>query len=108
MDVICSAGAIATIAQVIWSIVDKNKEKNTSDKSDITDNYILADTELYKKYIDNRIELSKQQLYTLNNKYSQKRMNQYIDEITQQLKTDIADLYSKDIMIFKKSNADNT
>lgn len=33
-------------------------------------------------------------------------MNQYIEQITQQLKTDITDLYSKDVMIFKKNNAD--
>lgn len=108
VDVICSAGAIATIAQVIWSIVDKNKEKNASNKSSIPDNYILADTEFYAKYIDDRIELSKERLHNLNNKYSQKTMNHYIDEITQQLKTDIANLYSKDIMIFKKTNTNNT
>ena len=33
-------------------------------------------------------------------------MNQYIEQITQQLKTDIADLYNKDVMIFKKNNKD--
>lgn len=107
VDVICAVGAIATIAQVIWSIIDKNKEEKAANKLVIPDNYMLADIKLYAKYVDNRIERSKEQLYNLNKKYSQKMMNKYIDEITQQLKTDIAELYSKDIMIFKKSNTDN-
>lgn len=104
VDVICSAGALATIAQLIWSIVEKRQCSNTLDEKSILDGYIQADQALYVKYIDTRIERCKEQLLNIKSKYSERKINQYIEEITQQLKTDITELYSKDIMIFKKNN----
>ncbi len=106
VDVICSAGALATIAQLIWSIVEKKQSGTNSGKQIVPDDYTPADNALYAKYVDDRIERCKEQLLNIKTKYSEKKMNQYIEQITQQLKTDITDLYSKDVMIFKKNNAD--
>lgn len=105
VDVICATGALATIAQLIWSIVEKSQYNTQSNKTSIPDNYSRADQMLYAKYIDNRIELCKEQLLNIKLKYSERKMNKYIEEITQQLKTDIKEMYSKDIMIFKKNNS---
>ncbi|MDE6707312.1 MAG: hypothetical protein K2K06_04655, partial [Oscillospiraceae bacterium] len=104
IDVICATGAIATIAQLVWSIVEKNHPDTSSDKIIIPDDYIPTDNELYVKYVDTRIELCKEQLLNIKSKYSERKINQYIEQITQQLKTDITELYSKDIMIFRKKN----
>lgn len=106
VDVICSADALATIAQLIWSIVEKKQSGTNSGKQIVPDDYTPADNALYAKYVDDRIERCKEQLLNIKTKYSEKKMNQYIEQITQQLKTDITDLYSKDVMIFKKNNAD--
>ena len=106
VDIICAAGALATIAQLVWSIVEKNQPNTNSGKNIIPDEYIRADQALYAKYIDNRIERCKEQLLNIKSKYSERKINQYIEEITQQLKTDITELYSKDVMIFKKNNTE--
>ena len=108
VDVICAAGALATIAQLIWSIVEQKQNNSKSRKTSIPDEYFQADRKLYAKYIDNRIELCKEQLLNIRSKYSERKMNQYIEEITQELKTDIMELYNKDIMIFKKNNIEET
>lgn len=107
VDVICSAGALATIAQLVWSIVEKNQSDTDSGKIIIPDEYTRADQTLYANYIDNRIERCKEQLLNIKSKYSKRKMNQYIEEITQQLKTDMAELYNKDVMIFKKNNTED-
>ncbi len=107
VDVICAAGALATIAQLVWTIVENHKVNTNSEGTRIPDEYIPADQALYVKYIDHRIELCKEQLLNIKAKYSEKKMNQYIEEITQQLKTDITELYNKDIMIFRKNNTED-
>lgn len=106
IDVVCAAGSLATIAQLIWNIVEKKQSDKSSDNQTVPDNYVLADNEIYAKCIDTYIERSKEQLLNIKSKYSERKMNQYIEQITQQLRTDISDLYSKDIMIFKKNNTD--
>lgn len=105
IDVICAAGAIATIAQSIWSIVEKKHLHTDQKRTIVPNNYTPVDKTLYTKYIDNRIDLCKEQLFNIKSKYSERKMNRYIEEITQQLKTDITELYDKDIMVFKKSNS---
>ncbi|MDE7201740.1 MAG: pentapeptide repeat-containing protein [Lachnospiraceae bacterium] len=108
IDVVCAAGALATIAQLIWSIVEKKQSDTSSDNQTIPDDYVLANNEIYAKCVDSYIERSKEQLLNIKLKYSERKMNQYIEQVTQQLKTDIADLYNKDVMIFKKNNTDET
>ena len=103
IDVICAAGSVATIAQLIWSVVEHHKS-HKSDVSATIAGYAPMDTHLYQNYIDTRIDLCKEQLLNLKDKYSSKKLNRHIEEITQKLKTDINELYDKDIMIFKKEN----
>lgn len=108
IDVICAAGALATIAQLIWSIVESKQSNSKSREYSTINEYSPVDQTLYAKYIDSRIERCKEQLLNLKSKYSERKLNKYIEEITQQLKTDIMELYSKDIMIFKKNNTEDT
>lgn len=108
IDVVCAAGALATVAQLIWSIVEKKQPDTNSNNQIIPDDYVATDNKIYAKCIDTYIERSKEQLLNIKSKYSEKKMNQYIEQVTQQLKTDIADLYNKDVMIFMKKNTDKT
>lgn len=107
IDVICAAGSVATIAQLIWAIVEQHKGYNGTTASTSLDGYVPVDIELLQNYVDTRIELCKEQLLNLKDKYTNKKMNRHIEEITQRLKTDINELYDKDIMIFKKENHSN-
>ena len=61
IDVVCAAGALATIAQLIWSIVEKKQPNASSDNQTIPDDYVLTDNEIYAKCIDAYIERSKEQ-----------------------------------------------
>ena len=99
IDVICAAGSVATIAQMIWTIIDKHNCETS-----VFDDYTVIDTDVYNKYIDTRIDNCKLELLRIKNEYSKKEMNKYIEEITQKLKTDLQELYQQDIMIFKKNN----
>ena len=104
IDVICAAGAIATIAQLVWNIVDAHKASKKADTKIALEGYIPVDSSIYHQFVDTRIDLCKEQLLNIKDKYSARKLNQYITEITQKLKTDIIELYDKDIMIFKKDN----
>lgn len=104
IDVIATAANITGIAEFIWYIIDKHKKDVAINKEEFIKNYIQTDVDIYKQYLDTRIELCKEKLLKIKNTYSQKKMNAYIEEITQQLQTDIAELYDKDIMIFVKKN----
>lgn len=106
VDVICATGSLATIAQLIWSIVESKQSNAKACGISVPDGYSPVDSAFYGKYIDNRIERCKEQLLNIKSKYSERKMNQYIEEITQQLKTDIIELYNKDVMVFKKNNAE--
>ena len=110
IDVICAVGALAAVAQFIWQIIDSHKkEKDSSDdyikaNAKGPNNYTRVDPELYRKYVDARIDQCKEQLLRIKDSYSNKKMNKYIEEITQNLKTDLDELYENDIMIFKNFN----
>ena len=84
------------------------RSDTNSNNQIIPDDYVATDNKIYAKCIDTYIERSKEQLLNIKSKYSEKKMNQYIEQVTQQLKTDIADLYNKDVMIFMKKNTDKT
>ena len=104
VDIICAAGAIATIAQLVWSVVEAHKTSKKSDTKITLDGYTPIDSAIYHQLVGTRIDLCKEQLLNIKDKYSERKLNKYIDEITQKLKTDIIELYDKDIMIFKKDN----
>lgn len=104
IDIICAAGSIATIAQLVWNIVEAHKTSKKGDSKISLDGYTPIDSAIYHQLVGTRIDLCKEQLLNIKDKYSQRKLNKYIDEITQKLKTDIIELYDKDIMIFKKEN----
>lgn len=107
IDVIGAVGTITSIAKLIWGIIERRNGKNKSNEKEVFDDYKKVDKELYEKYIDSRIELCKEQLFNIKAKYKGQKLNKYIEEITQQLKTDLSELYSKDIMIFKIDNSNS-
>ncbi len=104
IDIICAAGSIATIAQLVWNIVEAHKANEKSDAKITLDGYTPVDSAIYHQLVGTRIDLCKEQLLNIKDKYSERKLNKYIDEITQKLKTDIIELYDKDIMVFKKDN----
>lgn len=104
IDVICAAGAIATIAQLVWNIVEAHRTSEKDDAKIALEGYSSVDSSIYHQLVSTRIDLCKEQLLNIKDKYSERKLNQYITEITQKLKTDIIELYDKDIMIFKKDN----
>lgn len=105
VNVICAAGAVATIADLLWHIIDKYNDTKTDN---LLRDFKPVDQNLYRTYLNTRIELCKEQLLRIQNTYSSKKMNQYIEDVTQQLKTDISVLYENEIMIFKKDNHDKS
>lgn len=104
IDIICAAGAIATIAQLVWNIVEAHKTSKKDETEIALEGYRQVDSSIYHQLVGTRIDLCKEQLLNIKDKYSERKLNQYITEITQKLKTDIIELYDKDIMIFKKDN----
>lgn len=104
IDFICAAGSIATMAQLIWNIVEAHKVSDKGDAKISLDGYTPVDSAIYHQLVGTRIDLCKEQLLNIKDKYSDRKLNKYIDDITQKLKTDIIELYDKDIMIFKKDN----
>lgn len=100
LHVVSVASQVATIATLIWSIIDSHclKKDHEHSKTDFEE----IDKSLHQKYIDNRIQLLKEQLLNLRYRCTKANMNHYIEEITQQLQTDIEELYDSNIMIFKK------
>ncbi|MBQ6430861.1 MAG: pentapeptide repeat-containing protein [Oscillospiraceae bacterium] len=98
LNVFSAVGNAASIASLVWMTIDSIKAKNRSRKQ------TQIDIDTYRQYIATRIDVLRQDLLQLQKKYSRKKFCKYIDEITQQLKTDLEELYDKDIMIFKINN----
>lgn len=104
INIICAVGSVATIADLIWKIIDKTDSKESKSTAVDLSNTIPVDNELRRDYVNCRIDLCKEQLLNLKDVYSKKKMNKYIDEITQKLKTDLDAFYEKDILIFRVKN----
>lgn len=98
VNILSAVGSAASIASLIWMTIDAAK-KHRAQK-----NRTEVDVETYRKYVDAKIDCLRADLLRLQGQYSQRRFSKYIDEVTQQLKTDLEELYSKDIMIFKMKN----
>lgn len=102
IDVISTVGSVASIASLIWMSIDAIKSKRYQH------NLIKVDTDTYRDYVNAKIDCMRADLFRLQKKYSKRKFNQYIDEITQNLKTDLEELYTKDVMIFKVDNHSST
>ena len=106
IQIISAAGAIASVASFIWGIIINHKTDANTTENTLPQNYMKIDPEMRKMFVNTRIDLCKEQLRNLNKNNSNKKMNQYIEEITQQLKTDLIEFYDNDIMIYQKENND--
>lgn len=106
VGVITIISSVATIAQTVMGLISSAKEKHKDKKTNEVKNEFHDNCQLVCKYIDERIERTKYEIKDLQNRYKGKKLNKYIDEVTQSLKTDMEDLYSKDIMFFKVNNKD--
>lgn len=97
INVLSAVGSAASIASLVWMAIDAVKKQAPK-------NRVEVDVETYRNYVDAKIDCLRADLLRLQSHYSQRRFSKYIDEVTQQLKTDLDELYSKDIMIFKVKN----
>lgn len=100
LDVFSTIGSAASIASLVWMTIDNIKTKKQDKRQ------TQVDIDVYRKYIDTRIDILRHDLLQLQEKYSRKKFCKYIDEVTQQLRTDLEELYDKDILIFKVNNAE--
>lgn len=98
VNVLSAVGSAASIAGLVWMTIDAVKERHSRKKR------VEVDVDTYRSYVDAKIDCLRSDLLRLQNQYSQRRFSKYIDEVTQQLKTDLEELYSKDIMIFRVKN----
>lgn len=98
VNILSAVGSVASIVSLIWAAIDAVK-KHRPQKD-----YVEVDVDTYRNYVDAKIDCLRADLLRLHGQYSQRRFNKYIDEVTQQLKTDLEGLYSKDIRIFKVKN----
>ena len=98
INILSAVGSVASIASLIWMIIDATKNHRAPQ------NRVEVDVDTYRNYVDAKIDCLRADLLRLQGQYSQRRFSKYIDEVTQQLKTDLEELYSKDIMIFKVKN----
>lgn len=100
VDVICAVGALATISQLIWDVISRHRSRLS-----VPMDYIKVHPELNRRSLGTRIDLCKEELLHVKDKYSKEELDQYIEEITQRLKTDLEEFYDQDILIFKKDNS---
>ena len=98
VNILSAVGSAASIASLIWMTIDAAKNHSAQK------NRVEVDVDTYRSYVDAKIDCLRADLLRLQGQYSQRRFSKYINEVTQHLKTDLEELYSKDIMIFKVKN----
>lgn len=97
VDVITVLIMIPSAVEAVMNLFTKIKNK-FSNKYNKT-NAKKFDMDIRKKYVDERIERMKRDMLELRKKYKGRELDDHIIEVTQSLKTDLEELYSKDIMI---------
>lgn len=96
IEILGAVGSVASIASLVWQVITSVKNRKFKLEP--------VDTETTKKYVDARIDQMRSELLLVHDKYKGKKLNNFIYEVTQTLKTDLEELYSKDIMIYKIKN----
>lgn len=104
VEVLTGSAQLATVANLIWRVIDSRHKHKVAERETTSPNGTMIDTDTYRDYVNSRVELCKEQLLKIKSSYSTKKMNSYIEEITQQLQTDLDALYKNVIMIFKIQN----
>lgn len=98
VTVLSAVGSAASIASLIWMAIDAAKGRYKQKT------HVEMDKDTYRDYVGAKIDCLRADLLRLQSQYSQRRFSKYIEEVTQQLKTDLEELYSKDIIIFRVKN----
>lgn len=98
IEVLSAIGSVASLASLIWMVIDKISQAKRQKECQ------RVDLDVYRDYIGAKIDCMRADLLRLQETYSKRKFSKYITEITQQLKTELEELYSKDIMIFKLKN----
>ena len=94
--------ALPSAIEAVMQLIAKTKEYINQNKSNSSKGaFVEIDTDTQKKYVDERIERMKNDLLQLIKKSKKAELKTHIVEVTQSLKTDLEELYSKDIMICK-------
>lgn len=107
VGVITIISGVTSVAQTVMDLITTLKEKRNNKKSSESNIQTSDSSQIISKYIDERIERTKYEIKDLCKSYKGKKLNKHIDEVTQSLKTDMEDLYSKEIMFFKMNNTEN-
>lgn len=100
INIISLALMLPPAVEAVWRLIAKVKERikiRTPSAGDLVE----IDTDTQKKYVDERIERMKNDLLQLIKKSKKVELEDHIIEVTQNLKTDLEELYSKNIMIYK-------
>lgn len=98
VNIMSIAGSMATIAGLVLNIIASSKKQASMPRIE------EINRDIYAKYIDCRIDTLKSELLEVLATNKDKKMNRYITQVTQSLKTDIEELYDKDIIIYKIKN----
>ena len=99
--VITLMASLPSAVESVMNIITDIKNKKTLLKKEKGAYYVRVDVETEKKYVDERIDRLKAELLLLNKQYSERELDEHIVEITQSLKTDLEELYSKDVMLYR-------
>ena len=99
--VITLMASLPSAVESVMNIITDIKNKKTLLKKEKGAYYERVDVETEKKYVDERIDRLKAELLLLNKQYSERELDEHIVEITQSLKTDLEELYSKDVMLYR-------
>lgn len=100
IDIISLALMLPPAVEAVWRLIAKVKER-IKIRTPSAGNLVEIDTDTQKKYVDERIERMKNDLLQLIKKSKKVELEDHIIEVTQNLKTDLEELYSKNIMIYK-------
>lgn len=94
VEVLTNVGSVASIASIIWATVEASSKRKQKKRDQVELRKISAD----------KIDKAQDELLRLQSVYSKRKFSKHITEIMQQLKTDLDDLYSNNVMIFKVNN----
>ena len=110
VGVITIVGAVVDVGKLIWGIISKRCQKKKKKKEVEKNNKLseFAEHEIANgdDYIDARIDVAKEKILRLQKEYSGKDLDKRIVAVTQSLKTDLEEFYTKQIMYFKMLNPD--
>lgn len=91
--------------EAVMKLITRMKKSSNKGRQD--EDCVEIDVDTHRKYVDERIDRLKRDILSLRNTYVDKELDEHIVEVTQSLKTDLEELYSKDIMIYKIKKKEN-